>query len=100
MNTNFSGSCGRSLRSRRLLLIHVQWQRDRVGITGAYVTYRFTAAGLYLGILVAAGTTSNHPSFFFIYLTHLGLILQTAYLILSAALPVQELLNANNGGDP
>lgn len=79
----------------------LQRQRD-LGvdpISGWYVTYRFLLAAFFLSVLVASGSTSTKPHLWFIYLTHLGFLVQTVHLVVSAALQVELLLKGKHDTD-
>lgn len=62
-----------------------------------YLIYRFVVAALLLSISVFCLSVSQHPNYWFIYLSHNGLILQTIHLGVAAALPVQLLLTPPKG---
>ncbi|KZS09735.1 putative Rolling stone [Daphnia magna] len=75
------------------------WQADREKISGFFVFYRFLAAAFFLSVLVANGSISETPTYFFIYLTNLGFIIQTLHLVLSAVVPIEILLQKSNDED-
>lgn len=54
------------------------------------------AAAFFLSVLVADGSISTTPKFFFIYLTNLGFIIQTLHLVVSLAIPIELLLQKSN----
>lgn len=66
-------------------------------ICGYYVTYRCLTAALFLAILVANGSITTKSTYWFIYLTQLGFVLQTLHMMVSAAVPIQQLLYAQKG---
>lgn len=78
-----------------------QWQptgkTNQCAISFYYATYRCLAAALFLSILVASGTTSESPTYWFIYLTDLGFLIQTLHLVTSAAVIVQQLVHYHTG---
>lgn len=74
-----------------------QWQSKEERISGYYMAYRFMTAALFLSVLVFCTSRSSHPDYWFIYLSHIGFILQTLHLMVSAAVPVQFLLLSQNG---
>lgn len=74
-----------------------QWQSKRHQVSGHYLIYRFTVAALFLSVVTYCGSRSNHPEYWLIYLSHIGLILQTLHLVISAAVPVQLLLLPGRG---
>jgi hypothetical protein len=54
-------------------------------------------AAFFLSVLVANGSISTTPTYFFIYLTNLGFIIQTLHLVVSIAIPIELVLQkANN----
>lgn len=78
-----------------------QWSRNNKPdasssrVCGYYVSYRCLAAALFIAILVANGcTTTQLASYWFIYLTQLGFIIQTLHLMIAAAVPIQLLLRS------
>lgn len=71
------------------------WQSKRNQVSGHYLVYRFVVAALFLAVVTFCGSRSNHPEYWMIYLSHIGLILQTLHLAISAAVPVQLLLLAS-----
>lgn len=93
-----------SLSSRLLLMTNSQfkrgfncfslkkWQVNRQKINGYFIFYRFVAAAFFLSVLVANGSISTTPKFFFIYLTNLGFIIQTLHLVVSLAIPIELIL--------
>lgn len=62
------------------------------------MAYRLLLAALFLSILVANGVASTKGLYWFIYLTHWGLILQTLQLMVSAAVPIQQLFQVLRNG--
>ncbi|KAI9556268.1 hypothetical protein GHT06_018842 [Daphnia sinensis] len=73
------------------------WQ-SKCRVSGYYLIYRFGAVALLLSITVFCLSTSPHPDYWFIYLSHLGLVLQTVHLGIAAAIPVQLLLTPPKDG--
>jgi hypothetical protein len=69
-----------------------KWQVNRQKINGYFIFYRFVAAAFFLSVLVANGSISTTPKFFFIYLTNLGFIIQTLHLVVSLAIPIELIL--------
>ena len=65
---------------------------NRQKINGYFIFYRFVAAAFFLSVLVANGSISTTPKFFFIYLTNLGFIIQTLHLVVSLAIPIELIL--------
>ena len=59
------------------------------------MTYRLLLAALFLSILVANGTTSGQGYYWFIYLTHWSLLLQTVQLMASAAVVLEHVYQPN-----
>ncbi|KZS20165.1 putative Rolling stone [Daphnia magna] len=74
------------------------WQSEKSKVSGYYLIYRFVVAALLLSISVFCLSVSQHPNYWFIYLSHNGLILQTIHLGVAAALPVQLLLTPPKDG--
>ena len=95
---NYMLNCADQIEKKKNLLSSQQWQQSkRNQVSGPYILYRFLAAALFLSVVVYCGARSNHPEYWLIYLSHIGLILQTLHLTLSAAVPVQLLLLSDRG---
>lgn len=76
----------------QLALTTDKWQSNRSKISGYFILYRFIVAALFLSILVAYGSTTESPSYFFIYMTNLGFIIETLHFVISAFVPIEFLL--------
>lgn len=87
--------------SHEYFLICFQWSRNNKfssssRVSGYYVSYRCLAAALFIAILVANGCTTTQASYWLIYLTQLGFIIQTLHLMIAAAVPIQLLLRSQS----
>ena len=81
-----------------IFCVRMKWQeKNSDQISGYFIIYRCIIAALFLSILVADGSITDHPEYFFIYLTNLGFLLQTLHLVVSAALPIQQVLYFQSG---
>jgi hypothetical protein len=66
-------------------------------VSGYYLMYRLVVATFFLSTIVFGFSVSKYRNYWLIYLSDIGILLQTLHLVIAAAVPVRLLFTHQKG---